>query len=99
MDAMNNDSLHMFDMAYENSYIHHEDEEIDLDIIFGRKDHRSKPLKLKQKSSKKMFGGSESTNLIDANGEDKGKLLTEVPYVIFKVSDPNMRSINDNYHQ
>jgi len=47
MDAINNDSLHMFDMAYENSYIHHEDEEIDLDIIFGRKDHRSKPLKLK----------------------------------------------------
>jgi len=46
-----------------------------------------------------MFGGGESTNLIDANGEDKGKLLTEVPYVVFKVSDPNMRSINDNYHQ
>ena len=47
MQAIENDSLDMFDMAYENSYIRHDHEEIDLDIIFGRKDHRSRPVKLK----------------------------------------------------
>ena len=46
-----------------------------------------------------MIGVSESANLIESNEKDTGKLLTEVPYMIFKVSDPNMRSINENYHQ
>lgn len=59
-------------MAYENSYVHHEDEEIDLDIIFGRKDHRSRPLKLKNNKSQNMFGASQSTNLLESNVKDNG---------------------------
>jgi len=49
MHGLENDSLHLFDMAYDNAYIHEADEEIDYDIIFGRKDHRSKPVKRRKK--------------------------------------------------
>lgn len=52
-DALNNDSLHLFDMAYKNAYVRHPDDEIDYDIIFGRKDHKSRPVNAKRATKKR----------------------------------------------
>lgn len=100
MDALNNDNLHLFDMTYENSYIHHQNEEIDYDVIFGRKHHTSKPVKRRNNHRSKGIIGplSESTKLNeDHDPNNEAGLVTEVPYVVFKVSDPNMRSIDEYY--
>lgn len=83
-------------MAYENAYVHHADEEIDHDIIFGRKDPKSKPLKLTTSSSNHFFASDESTHL-SGNDLTKTPYITEVPYMIFKVADPNMRGIPEEY--
>jgi len=45
-----------------------------------------------------MFGSAEeTTNLEESDPKSSGGLITEVPYVLFKVSEPNMRGIDDFY--
>ena len=85
-------------MAYENSYIRHVDEEIDFDIIFGRKDHRSRPVTFKnnKKTDKLSDLINKSVELEDDPNDETG-LRTEVPYLLFNVQDPNMRTISETY--
>lgn len=107
-DALNNDSLHLFDMNYKNSYVRHVDEDVDYDIIFGRKDHRSRPVTRKTSLNKKQGWGQyfksfvqeSEVELINENKNlDASGLVTEVPFMLYKVDDPNMRGIDNDYLQ
>lgn len=51
-NALENDSLHLYDMAYHNAYVSHPDQEIDYDIIFGRD-------KSTEKRKEKLRGASK----------------------------------------
>lgn len=85
-------------MAYENSYIRHQDEEIDYDIIFGRKDHRSRPVTYKKNKKSNDNLATLNQESVELN-VDEGKLRTEVPFLLFKVEDPNMRTIEESYRK
>ena len=88
-------------MAYKNSYVGHADDEIDFDMIFGRVDQKE----MQQRKQKLLNRDNDDVLQSQVNmAEQKQKsshslndLVSHVPFMIYKVADPNMRSISDDY--
>lgn len=89
----------MFDMASEYSYIDHVGEEIDFDIIFGHdKEGPKRKLKAASEYLRDWVNMAEDEALDDATDttaiNDTVPMVTHVPFMVYKVSDPNMRVID-----
>lgn len=91
----------MFDFAHQNAHLTFEGEEVDTDVIFGDKQQtlQDKVEKLRQRFGESILA-NESTSLLQGehnNLYEEKNMQTHVPFLLYKVLDPNMRNISQEY--
>ena len=99
--------MHLYSLGYQNSFVIHEDELLDIESLYGNYDDDMSSFKdrmLKMKNDRKVVNGFTemaqkhlSNDKMTETLNKKKDLLTMVPFLLYKADRPIMRLIDETY--